>query len=171
MRFTRLAAGIAAMGLLANLSLAQRGSNSYIVVLDDLPLASAVESRKELTRSSSVDRVAWLKSRQSSTTLEIEKAGGRVFDSSQVLVNALFVEAGREQIERIKSTPGVRSVQRMLPLKRRLNKALDLSNVPAAWNQIGGAANAGAGVKIAILDTGIDQNHPAFKNFAATLRL
>jgi len=168
MRFTRLAAGIAAMGLLANLSLAQRGSNSYIVVLDDLPLASAVESRKELTRSSSVDRVAWLKSRQSSTTLEIEKAGGRVFDSSQVLVNALFVEAGREQIERIKSTPGVRSVQRMLPLKRRLNKALDLSNVPAAWNQIGGAANAGAGVKIAILDTGIDQNHPAFKNFAAT---
>jgi uncharacterized protein (TIGR03437 family) len=35
---------------------------------------------------------------------------------------------------------------------------------PAAWNLVGGVGNAGAGVKIAVIDTGIDQTHPAFQD-------
>src|SRR6266851_2142171 len=31
---------------------------------------------------------------------------------------------------------------------------------PAAWAAVGGVANAGAGIKIGVLDTGIDQTHP-----------
>ncbi len=33
-----------------------------------------------------------------------------------------------------------------------------------AWNQAGGSANAGAGVKVAIVDTGIDLTHPCFND-------
>jgi subtilisin family serine protease len=45
-----------------------------------------------------------------------------------------------------------------------LNKATQLMNAPAAWNLVGGQSNAGKGIKIGILDTGIDQNHPAFQD-------
>ena len=48
-------------------------------------------------------------------------------------------------------------------MKRHLNRALDLMNVRTAWSSLNGEANAGAGVKIAVLDTGIDQNHAAFQ--------
>ncbi|MEO5952621.1 MAG: S8 family serine peptidase, partial [Chloroflexia bacterium] len=123
-------------------------------------------SGKDLAKAAAANQGALLKSRQMATASEISKIGARVFDSTQVLVNALFVEASPEQAAQLQATQGVRSVQRMMPLRYRINKALDLGNVPAAWNQIGGGSNAGAGVKIAILDTGIDQNHAAFKNFS-----
>jgi minor extracellular serine protease Vpr len=37
-------------------------------------------------------------------------------------------------------------------------------NAPAAWAALGGIDNAGAGMKIGIIDTGIDQNHPALSD-------
>src|ERR1700686_11566 len=46
----------------------------------------------------------------------------------------------------------------------KLNRANQLLNGPAAWNGLGGIPNAGAGMKIAIIDTGIDQTHPAFQD-------
>jgi uncharacterized protein (TIGR03437 family) len=36
-------------------------------------------------------------------------------------------------------------------------------NVRTAWSSVNGEQNAGAGIKIAVLDTGIDQNHAAFQ--------
>lgn len=41
---------------------------------------------------------------------------------------------------------------------------LAIINAEAAWNQSGGAANAGEGVKVAIVDTGIDVTHPCFSD-------
>jgi len=35
-----------------------------------------------------------------------------------------------------------------------------LINAPVLWNKVGGQANAGAGIKIGIIDTGIDYLHP-----------
>ncbi|MEJ7802688.1 MAG: S8 family serine peptidase [Candidatus Limnocylindria bacterium] len=42
----------------------------------------------------------------------------------------------------------------------------DLALIDAlqAWNRAGGAANAGRGVKVAIVDSGIDQTHPCFSD-------
>ena len=49
-------------------------------------------------------------------------------------------------------------------IKPDLDRAAELQKVSAAWSAVGGAANAGAGVKIGIIDSGIDQNHPGFQD-------
>jgi minor extracellular serine protease Vpr len=41
---------------------------------------------------------------------------------------------------------------------------LALINATQAWAQVGGAANAGAGVKVGVIDTGIDITHPCFSD-------
>lgn len=168
MTHTGLAALFAAFSLLAGPALAQRGSNTYIVVLKDPPLAESLESGKDLTRNNARAARASLRARQTVSASRISDLGIRVFDSTEVLLNALYAEVPPEKLDDLKALPEVASVQRMMPLRRRINRALDLTAVPGAWNQIGGGANAGSGIKIAILDTGIDQNHPAFKDFSAT---
>src|SRR5260370_15102672 len=52
----------------------------------------------------------------------------------------------------------------MRQMHLKVSKATQLMNAPAAWNLVGGQSKAGAGIKIGILDTGIDQNHPAFQD-------
>ena len=37
-------------------------------------------------------------------------------------------------------------------------------NAPAAWTALGGQGSAGLGMKIGIIDSGIDQTHPAFQD-------
>ncbi len=169
MRQTRFAALIAAFSLLAATGLAQRGSNTYIVVLKDPPLAEAAQNRKDLLRNEASAQRSAIVARQSELSSRMSTAGIRIIDSTQVLLNALYIHASGEQLEQIKAMPEVDRIQRMLPLKRHINKALDVVNARSAWNQVGGISGAGAGVKIAILDTGIDQNHPAFKDFSSSV--
>jgi len=45
---------------------------------------------------------------------------------------------------------------------------LGIIDAMAAWSQGGGAANAGKGVRVAIVDTGIDQDHPCFDDTGYT---
>jgi minor extracellular serine protease Vpr len=45
---------------------------------------------------------------------------------------------------------------------------LGIIDAMAAWSQGGGAANAGKGVRVAIVDTGIDQDHPCFDDAGYT---
>ena len=71
----------------------------------------------------------------------------------------------------LQSLPGVIGVMPERIVQPNLNKAVSIANAPAAWAQasIAGQSNAGKGIKIAILDTGIDQTSPAFsdKGFTA----
>ena len=51
--------------------------------------------------------------------------------------------------------------------KKLLDHAMVIHHVPAAWEQVG-LYNAGAGMKIAMIDTGISINHPAFHGLGFT---
>ena len=82
----------------------------------------------------------------------------------QHLLNAVFVVATPEQVAELRSLPGVKGVVAVRRYQRKLNKATELVNAPAAWALLGGVGNAGLGVRIAILDTGIDNTHPAFQD-------
>jgi minor extracellular serine protease Vpr len=114
----------------------------YALILNDPP----IESRRQTLRSE-------LASRHFSIT-----------GSTKTLLNAVFVSAPKERLDELKSLPGVKGVVALRWRRLNLNRATQLVNAPAAWTALGGAQNAGAGIKIAIIDTGIDQTHPAFQD-------
>lgn len=86
----------------------------------------------------------------------------------QVVLNGFVVEAGDTNIETtiasLKKIPGIKSVTREKSYTPTMYASLPLINAPAAWNnaQIGGVANAGAGIKIASMDSGVHKDAPMF---------
>ena len=114
----------------------------YAVILNDPPVEARHEAlRKELTRRAFT-----------------------ITGSAKILLNAVFVTAPEDRVDELKSLPGVKGVVALRRRKLNLNRATQLVNAPAAWTALGGVQNAGAGIKIAIIDTGIDQTHPAFQD-------
>ena len=99
---------------------------------------------------------------------ELRSRGIRITGSSHTLLNAIFVEAEPEAADQLKSIPGVGRVARLTRFHLDLDRAVQLINVPAAWNMLGGTSNAGAGVRIGIIDTGIEATHPAFQESSIT---
>src|SRR5688500_19886650 len=45
---------------------------------------------------------------------------------------------------------------------------LSLVHAQEAWTAVGGEAGAGAGVKVAVIDSGIDHTHPCFEDRKST---
>jgi minor extracellular serine protease Vpr len=129
----------------------------YALILKDEPAArvtaGAVKAHLARIQNAQATVAAALKARK------VEMTG-----ANQVLVNAVFVSATHEAALGLRNIPGVAHVVRLPRFKPDLNRALDLQNVRAAWSAPGGDANAGAGIKIGIIDSGIDINHPGFQD-------
>src|SRR5262249_3800741 len=86
-----------------------------------------------------------------------------VLASFETVLNAVVVAMPDAQASRLAVISGVARVHPVRLVKPYLDHALTLHKVPDAWAAIGGPSNAGAGVKIAIIDSGIAQDHPAFQ--------
>lgn len=80
------------------------------------------------------------------------------------LVNGISVEMPGRIAPRIKSLPEVLSIVPNRKYNLLLTKSNDLMNVPQAWQLSGGQSNAGQGIKIGIIDTGIDNTHVMFND-------
>ncbi len=82
----------------------------------------------------------------------------------KTVLNAIFVIAPKERLAELKALPGVKGVVAGRQYHLNLNRATGLVDAPGAWNALGGTGKAGAGMKIGMIDTGIDQTHPAFQD-------
>lgn len=156
--------GFAGFALLCGALSAQPRLNEYALILQDPPVARHVASGQELRTRTALDHGARIGAAQRRVTDELARRNIRVTGSAQTLVNAVFVSATSDRAKELRALPGVARVQYLPPVHRKLDRALDLVNASAAWSALGGQQNAGKGVRIAILDTGIDQDHPAFQD-------
>jgi len=138
-------------------------TDRYALILADPPLAELAGSREQLESEAMAQPRARIESIQTSLKAELERRNVPTIGSTKVVLNAIYVIASESELPALRSLPGVVRVEKMRVLKRHLNRALPLMNVPAAWNTVGGQQSAGLGSRIGILDTGIDQTHPAFK--------
>ena len=136
----------------------------YALILEDAPAAQAGLSRADLFGARMGPRFDRIRAAQSGVLAELARRKIAVRGTSQVLLNAVFVRVDRATAVGLRAVPGVSRVVYCPPLKPDLNAAVNLVNAAPAWAALGGAGNAGAGVKIAVIDSGIDQNHAAFQD-------
>ena len=167
MRLTRLTL----MMTLAAVSLTWAAAPSptrWVVMLTEKPAVERYPGKFARTRAVAEPYRQHLRQVQANLRQQIESTHARVTGSVQHLINAIFVVATPAQAENLRHLAGVKSVTPM----PRYHKAdqLSISNVSAAWgvSAIGGQVNAGAGVAIAIIDTGIDITQLSFNDSGFT---
>jgi uncharacterized protein (TIGR03437 family) len=157
------------LGLGAFPSFAQFVPNRYTLLLEDAPVSSRFVSREAMRTSPAIAYRQQIEGKQRTVLADLASRNIQVTGSDVTLVNAVFVIAPASRLDELKSIPGVAAVRPMRRFKPSLNRATQLMNGPLAWNAVGGVANAGKGIKIGIIDSGIDQTHPAFQDSTLTV--
>ena len=138
--------------------------NRYAVILEDMPVATQTGRREDLQKSAVASIRQQIEAKQHAIRDQLAAMKIAVTGSATTVMNAIFVTATPEQADTLKSLSGVKAVVPVRRYQRSLNRALSLLDAPNAWNLVGGVANAGSGIKVAILDDGIDITNPMFQD-------
>lgn len=110
---------------------------------------------------------ATIRAEHAQARVAIEQAGGRVRGEMENLLDAMLVEIPDADAAALATAPGVKAVYPARKFEMTLDHALPLHHVPDAWTQIG-VGNAGAGMMIGMIDTGIEITHPGFNDSGFT---
>jgi subtilisin family serine protease len=97
--------------------------------------------------------------------LKANAPAAKVTGEFDIALNAVAVELNGTSLDTLRTAPQVASAD-YEGLYYPVADDPDLGIIDAiqAWSQAGGAANAGAGVKVGVVDTGIDATHPCFSD-------
>jgi minor extracellular serine protease Vpr len=143
---------------------AQQYSDQYALILDDTPVVARFAGR-DTQRSAAADAYRrQLVSAQQAVRSQATARKVMVTGAADTVLNAVFVHAQPDQVADLKAIPGVKAVIRMRTATPFMNRAATVVNAPAAWTSLGGQSSAGTGIKIGIIDSGIDQTHPVFQD-------
>ena len=142
---------------------------SFVQVVVELRTPSA--ARSDLPRSRGrldLDARATL-SRLTRIGVEQELVAGRIADAVpdaqvrwryRVVLNALAVALPARSLARLEQVDGIVAVHRSSLYRAQLDRSPQAIGAPAVWGP--GLATAGQGMKIAIIDDGVDHRHPFF---------
>jgi len=140
-----------------------QGPVTVMVELKEDPVA-VVRARSGGSLSESEEKriQEQLSGSQEKVAAQVATLGGSVENRLQSAYNGLRVTINSSQVAAVKGIDGVKSVQ-SIPLHERNNTVgVPYIGTPAAWQGAGGSGYTGKGVKIAIIDSGIDYTHATF---------
>lgn len=101
--------------------------------------------------------------------LQANAPRARITGSWDISLNAVGVKLNGTTLDKLRTSPQVRRAEYQgLYRPNNIDPDLSLVNAFNAWASVGGVLNAGAGVKVAIVDSGIDQDHPCFDDAGYT---
>ena len=86
----------------------------------------------------------------------------RVTSEYDISLNAVAVELNGTPLETIAAAPMVARAEYNALYHPTLSQSYQIINAMDAWTAAGGRSNAGAGIKIGDIDSGIDEAHPFF---------
>lgn len=157
----------------------------YIIQLEDEPLAtyrggivgleatSAVitgDSKVKLSSAPALKYSSYLKAKQKSVAqVAASVSGGSVSHSFSTLFNGIVVEGEEGQRGALAKLSGVKKVFLDTEYHTLMDASIDVIKGVEAWQALGGQSEAGKGVKVAIIDSGIRPENPMFSDvgFAA----
>jgi subtilisin family serine protease len=100
-----------------------------------------------------------LKSQHDDLRGSIENLGGTVIANYRAAYNGIKVRIAAERVKELAALPGVVAVRPLQLVKPDNLRGIPLIGAPTVWQNLG---LHGEGVKIAIIDTGIDYTHANF---------
>jgi len=143
--------------------LRDKGQVTVMVEFEDDPVA-VVKAQAGGTLAESEERQIQdrLSQTQDEAAQQIKTMGGVVGEGMQSAYNGMRVTIDSGKLSAIKKLPGVKAV-RDIPVHERSNHvSVPYIGAPAAWQGANGAGYTGKGVKVAVIDTGIDYTHATF---------
>ncbi len=93
----------------------------------------------------------------------------QVVDEYSIVLNALAVKLNGNAMNGLLNAPGAAFISGDYLYHLDMNRSPTLIGAQTLWTAVGGQGNAGAGVKIGIIDTGIDQTHPFLTDNSLTV--
>lgn len=144
-----------------------------------MPGASPAALRAELASAASMARLAALEddgaglvtrwSQEEEPAADFRSRGEadpgfELLDQRHFLVNLLVVRATPREAARLAKRPEVRGVFRNRSYEPHMDAAPAVILAQAAWDRLGGYANSGLGIRIGIIDSGIQNHHPMFQD-------
>jgi subtilisin family serine protease len=145
----------------------QTKAGRFIIELQEPSVLEAQLQAKQPARSASTERRTRVLAQQDKVLEHLFPRRVSVRGAVDTVANALIVDA--PDISVLQNLPFVKSVRPARFYRLALDRALNVLRIPEAWARVGGRDMAGAGMKIAILDTGIDRYHLAFQDSSLTM--
>lgn len=88
----------------------------------------------------------------------------RVGHRLQVLLNAVSMIVPADSLTELRSVPGVKAVYADAKQQVQTTQSANYISAPVLWQQLGGQSQAGTGVVIGVIDTGIWPEHPSLSD-------
>ena len=124
-----------------------------VTVVDADAAAPLTDGEKQQLRSQ-------LKSKQGPVAQQVQSLGGQVLASYQSSYDGLKVRIRARDARSLASLPGVVAVHPLQLMERSNVHAIPLVGAPQAWDGLAGLH--GEGIKIGVIDTGVDYTHADF---------
>ena len=126
---------------------------------DPVALVQAAKGRK-LSKAEKQAIKSQLKATQDGLRGGIAKLGGSVLADYQVAYNGIKVRIDRSRLGDLAGLPGVTAVRPIQLMKPDNVRGVPLIGAPGVWEGVAGLH--GEGIKLAVIDTGIDYTHANF---------
>src|SRR5580658_4403346 len=98
----------------------------------------------------------------------LRRRGAVVNTQTETILNALMIEAVDDDLVWLRAQPEVRAAEYALQMRAALDAATTLIGAPQVWKAIGGSSQTGLGIKVAMVDSGIDITNPMFSDAGFT---
>jgi minor extracellular serine protease Vpr len=153
----------------ASVTFAQVVPGRYVLELAGDPAAVAAQQGARtdgrITASVMAARRTAVRQLQASVRTAVVARGGTVIESLDTVFNGLMVNIPDARAAELLQIPGAVRLHAVRRVQHMLNHALPLHKVPDAWSLLPlGQNGAGAGIKIGMIDSGVDVNNPAFSD-------
>jgi minor extracellular serine protease Vpr len=143
--------------------IASKQQITVIVQLTGAPVEQQAADQRakgnDLTKSQKDAIRADLKGRQDALRAQIQAAGGQVIGDYQDAYNGMTVRIARNNAPKLAGLTGVAAVRPSRVIRPDNTAGVQYIGAPQAWQNTG---KTGKGVKIAIIDTGVDYTHANF---------
>ena len=148
----------------AHLPSASTKPTTVILQLAAKPVTVAdADAAQPFSKSQRAALKATLVRTQAPIASAVKARGGKVIASYQLVYNGLKVTAPANKIAALQRIPGVAAVRTLTPKTFDNIHGVPLIGAPQIWQGVGAAGSlTGEGMKIGIIDTGIDYTHADF---------